>query len=76
MADTLAPLDTHPGVNGIGKKDLLSELDGLLERYLNTLDDYQKTRQQLSSLWSSVSTKGVSRYVRNYADFVFWPTCP
>jgi vacuolar-type H+-ATPase subunit D/Vma8 len=33
--------------------DLMQKLDALFEQYLNTLDQYQKTREQLSSQLSS-----------------------
>ncbi|KAF2856530.1 hypothetical protein T440DRAFT_1897 [Plenodomus tracheiphilus IPT5] len=35
------------------KNDLIEELDGLLERYLYTLDEYQKLREELSKQLSS-----------------------
>lgn len=36
------------------KDALISRLDELLEQYLHTLDEYQKTREQLSKQLSSV----------------------
>jgi septal ring factor EnvC (AmiA/AmiB activator) len=36
------------------KDALISRLDELLEKYLRTLDQYQKTREQLSKQLSSV----------------------
>jgi hypothetical protein len=37
------------------KDALVTRLDQLLEKYLNTLDEYQKAREQLSKQLSSVS---------------------
>ena len=37
-----------------GKDDLILELDKLLERYLNTLDEYEKIGKELSKQLSSV----------------------
>ena len=45
------------------KKSLTHELDGLLERYLHTLDEYEKLTKQLSKQLSSVSSKSVGRKV-------------
>jgi hypothetical protein len=38
-----------------GKDALVVRLDELLEKYLHTLDEYQKVREQLSKQLSSVS---------------------
>jgi hypothetical protein len=40
------------------KDALVSQLDELLEQYLNTLDEYQKIRVQLSKQLSSVCLSG------------------
>ena len=45
------------------KNSLTHELDGLLERYLHTLDEYEKLTKQLSKQLSSVSSKSVGRKV-------------
>jgi hypothetical protein len=37
------------------KDALIARLDELLEKYLHTLDEYQKTREALSKQLSSVS---------------------
>jgi hypothetical protein len=40
-----------------GKDSLVTQLDHLLERYLNTLDQYQNAQQQLTAYMSSVRSK-------------------
>lgn len=40
---------------GFDKDALVIRLDELLKKYLNTLDEYQKAREQLSKQLSSVS---------------------
>lgn len=44
------------GERGIeaGRSDLVAKLDELLERYLHTLDTYQKAREELAKELSSV----------------------
>jgi len=39
------------------KDFLITQLDHLLERYLTTLDQYQKAQQQLTACMSSVSSQ-------------------
>jgi deoxyribodipyrimidine photolyase len=58
----MAEVQSHPAQNSEpkvqsheGDKDaLINRLDELLEKYLHTLDEYQKTRDQLSKQLSSV----------------------
>lgn len=45
-------------VKGAGKDDLIQHLDDLLERYLNTLDEYDKVSKELSKQLSSVRSPG------------------
>lgn len=59
MAEVQNPvsIDTAPSVKEAVEtdKDILTDrLDALLERYLNTLDEYEKHMQQLSKQLSSV----------------------
>jgi hypothetical protein len=55
MADVA--LETVPGLlsSGSEKDELVLRLDDLLERYLHTLDAYQKAQQQLTQHLSAVS---------------------
>jgi hypothetical protein len=55
MADVEPQTAVEPTIQGPEKAELLLRLDELLEAYLNTLDRYQKARQQLSTQLSSVS---------------------
>jgi hypothetical protein len=59
MTEVQKPVESLPE-SGIdtqspGKDALISRLDELLEQYLNTLEEYQKVRAQLSKHLSSVS---------------------
>lgn len=45
-------------LTGSEKDELVNRLDELLERYLHTLDAYQKAQQQLTKYLSSVSDTG------------------
>jgi hypothetical protein len=54
-----SPKSAHGG--GHSEKDaLVAKLDQLLEKYLHTLDEYQKAREQLSKQLSSVSRLDVA----------------
>lgn len=55
MADVEPQVAVKPTIQGPEKAALLLRLDELLEAYLDTLDRYQKARQQLSTQLSSVS---------------------
>lgn len=59
MAEVQAPLkdmsELSLGNEQKEKDALIARLDDLLERYLNTLDEYQKARELLSKKLSSVS---------------------
>lgn len=59
----MAEIQSQPAVaakselgSHVADKDVLvARLDELLEKYLHTIDEYQKTREQLSKQLSSVS---------------------
>jgi seryl-tRNA synthetase len=50
-----AVVDSKIESQSVDKDALIIRLDELLEKYLHTLDEYQKTREQLSKQLSSVS---------------------
>ena len=60
MASEIEVQARAPGVGSSEKAALLLRLDELLERYLNTLEEYQKAQQQLTSHFASVSASKMS----------------
>jgi len=61
MAEVAAAVDLVSGVSDVAdssdsspKNDLIQQLDELLERYLHTLDEYQKVRNEMSEKLASV----------------------
>lgn len=56
MTDTEARSDAGKGHQSSERESLIVRLDELLEKYLDTLDQYQKARQQLTTHLSSVSS--------------------
>ncbi|QDS68065.1 hypothetical protein FKW77_009851 [Venturia effusa] len=70
------PVSTQVGIEN-GADNLMLRLDDLFEQYLNLLDQYQETRQQLSALLSSgymslaqanFSSTSRARYGPDYYD--------
>jgi hypothetical protein len=61
-----APVLTDTLAQGLStdKDALISRLDELLEQYLHTLDEYQKTREQLSKQLSSVGLHITKRTIQ------------
>ncbi len=60
----LIPETVHTRSHESKEKDVLIEqLDGLLERYLRTLDEYDRARRQLASQLSSVRPSNISPFI-------------
>lgn len=61
MTDIQGPLsavdNARSNVQSVEKDTLITQLDELLERYLHTLNEYEKVRRELSKQLSSVSTQ-------------------
>ena len=55
MAEVQACALPNVSVTLDDKDAMVKQLDGLLEKYLSTLDKYQKARQELTSRLSAVS---------------------
>jgi hypothetical protein len=56
MEVQVQPVDRLP-LKTPEKEFLITQLDHLLERYLTTLDQYQKAQQQLTAYMCSVSSQ-------------------
>jgi hypothetical protein len=61
--------------NGRQKNELTHDLDALLERYLRTLDEYQKITQDLSKQLSSVRHGMLVVNVTRLMTSLFRATC-
>jgi len=54
MAGSPSDVEMEGQSDRITKEDLMGRLDGLLEQYLNLVDQYQNAVQNLSTLLSNV----------------------
>lgn len=58
------------GSQAADKDALVARLDELLEKYLHTIDEYQKAREQLSKQLSSVSFDSDSCFCNVVSSFI------